>query len=126
MDGAELRRRDGTHLVHRLAQHVQHAAQRLLAHRHGNRCAQAQRIHAAHQAVGRIQRNRTHAAFAQVLRDFANNVDRLRRGEPFAGDADGRQDNRHLAFGELNIDGGSGDLNDLANDLRGGCCTRHK
>ena len=59
------------HLVHRLADHVQHAAQRLLAHRHRDGAAQADRLHAAHQAVGGLQRDGAHAAFADVLRHFA-------------------------------------------------------
>ena len=65
-----------THVVHRLADHVQHAAQRLLADRHCNRAARARRLHAAHQAFGGLQRDGAHAAFADVLRHFADDVDR--------------------------------------------------
>ena len=48
-----------------------HAAQRLLAHRDGDGPAQAHGLHAAHQAVGGLQRDGAHAAFADVLRHFA-------------------------------------------------------
>ena len=55
------------HFVHRLADHVEHAAQRFRAHRHLHRMAQADGLHAAHQAFGGLQRDGAHAAFADVL-----------------------------------------------------------
>ncbi len=99
-----------THLVHRLADHVQHAAQRFLAHRHRHRLAQALGFHAAHQTVGGLQRDGAHAALADVLRHFANDVDRVGNVEAFAGDADRRADDGNLPFGKLHVDGRSGHL----------------
>ena len=69
---------DRAHFVHRLADHVQHAAQRLRAHRHFHRLAQADGLHAAHQAFGGLQRDGAHAAFADVLLRLADDIDRLR------------------------------------------------
>ena len=69
---------DRAHLVHRLADHVEHAAQRFRAHRHFHRVAQALGLHAAHQAFGGLQRDGAHAAFADVLLRFADDVDRVR------------------------------------------------
>ena len=51
-------------LVHRLAEHVQHAAQRRAAHRHGNRLAKIFRLHAAHQTFGGLHRDGADAAFS--------------------------------------------------------------
>ena len=64
---------------------------------------EALRAHAAHQALGRLQRDGAHAAFADMLLGFANNIDGLRNGEAFAGDANGRVDLRDLAFGKLAV-----------------------
>ena len=101
---------DRPHLVHRLAEHVQHAAQGLLAHRHADGAAEADRLHAAHQALGGLHRDGADAAFADVLLGFADDVDGLGDVEAFAGDADRGIDFRDLTFGELAVDGGAGDL----------------
>ena len=106
-----------THLVHRLADHVQHAAQRFLADRHRHRLAQALGLHAAHQTVGRLQRDGAHAALADVLRHFADDVDGVRHVEAFAGDADRRADDGNLPLGKLDVHGRSGHL-DHFSDLR--------
>ena len=76
--------------------------------------AQADGLHAAHQAFGGLQRDGAHAAFADVLGDLGDDVHRRGRVEAFAGDPDGRVDHRDLAFGELNVDGGARHLNDFA------------
>ena len=72
------------------------------------------RLHAAHHAFGRLQRDRAHPALADVLRHFDNDVDRRRNVESFAGDADCGVDHGNLVFGELNVDGRSRDLDHLA------------
>ncbi len=66
---------DGAELVHRLADHVDHAAQRLFAHRHADGAAQVDGLHAAHHAVGGFHGDRAHAAFAQVLLHLEDHVD---------------------------------------------------
>ena len=87
-----------THLVHRLADHVEHAAERLRADRHHHRAPEADRLHAAHQALGGLQRDGAHAAFADVLLRFADDVDGVGHVEAFAGDADGGVDQRESAL----------------------------
>jgi hypothetical protein len=72
----------GAEIIHRLAEHVQHAAERAAAHRHGNRLAEIERLHAAHQTFGRLHRDAAHAAFAQVLLDFRDDIQRLRTSKP--------------------------------------------
>jgi hypothetical protein len=54
MDRVVMFRVNRTHLVHRLADHVQHAAQGLRTHRHFHRMAETLRFHAAHEAFGRL------------------------------------------------------------------------
>ena len=77
MDGQPLGRLDRAKLVHRLADHVHHAAQRLFAHRHRDRPAQVERLHAPHHAVRGLHRDGAHAAFAQMLLHFQHHVDRI-------------------------------------------------
>ena len=66
---------DGAELVHRLADHVDHAAQRLFAHGHADGPAQVDGLHAAHHAVGGFHGHGAHAALAQVLLHFEDHVD---------------------------------------------------
>ena len=77
---------DRPHLVHRLADHVEHAAQRFRAHRHFHGTPQAGRPHPAHQALGGLERDGPHAAFADVLLYFADNIDRRGDVEALADD----------------------------------------
>ena len=63
--------------VHRLAEDVQHAAERLRSDRHRNRLAEVNDRHAALHAVGRLHRDRADAVLAQVLLDLDDDVDRL-------------------------------------------------
>jgi hypothetical protein len=107
---------DGAHFVHRLADDVEHAAQRFRAHRHHYRMAQADGFHAAHQAFGGLEGDGADASFADVLLDFANDIDGIERVEAFAGDADGGVDEGDLPFGELAVHGRTGHLDHLADD----------
>ena len=72
------------------------------------------RLHSADEAFGGLERDGAHAAFADVLRDLDDEVDRSRDVEAFAGDADGGVDWRDLALRKLNVDGGTGNLDHLA------------
>src|SRR6185369_4625452 len=58
---------DRTHVVHRLADNVEHAPQRFRAHGNLHRAAQTDGLHAAHQAFGGLERNGADASFADVL-----------------------------------------------------------
>ena len=62
--------------VHGLAQHIHHAPERRAAHRDGDRSAQRNHLHATHNSFGRRHCNGAHAPFAQMLRDFRDDVDR--------------------------------------------------
>ena len=62
--------------VDRLAEHVQHAAERLGPDRHRDRLAEVDRLHAALHAVGRLHRDGAHAVLAEVLLDLGDDVDR--------------------------------------------------
>ena len=72
------------------------------------------RLHAAHQAFGGLQRDGAHAAFADVLLHFADDIDGRGDVEAFAGDADGRVDHGNLPFGELAVHGRAGHLDDFS------------
>ncbi len=58
--------------------------------------------------------NATHAAFTEVLLHFQNDADGFRGVEALADYLDCLVDGREGAFGELHVDGGSGDLNYFA------------
>ena len=77
---------DRAQLIDRFADHVHHAAQRSAAHGHGNRSALVDGLHAAHHAVGGLHGDAAHAAFAQVLLHFKNDVDRGGHVEAVADD----------------------------------------
>ena len=114
MNGHALGFADGPQFVHRLANHVDHAAQRLLAHGHANRSALVDSLHAAHHAVGRFHRHRAHAALAQVLLDFENHVDGRGDVEAVARDAQRLVNRRHRRLFKLHVHGRAGDLNHFA------------
>jgi hypothetical protein len=64
-------------IVHRLAEHVQHAAERLGAHRHRDRRAGVDDLHPAGHAVGGLHGHGAHAILTEVLLDLGDDVDRL-------------------------------------------------
>ena len=84
--------------VDRLADQVEHAAQRGLADRHGHRRAGIDALLAADHAVGAAQGDAADAAAAQVLLHFAGQVDldALVLGR----DLDGVVNRRQVVFGE--------------------------
>jgi hypothetical protein len=65
---------DRTALVDRLANHVQDAAERLWADRHGDRPPGINGLFAAHQAVGRIHGDGAHFGLTQVLGHFQHQL----------------------------------------------------
>src|SRR5207237_780990 len=114
MNGAALGGVDRTHLIHGLADHVEHAPQRFFTHRDHHGLAQVGGLHAAHQAVGGRQRDGAHAALADVLCDLADDVDRVGDVESFAGNANCSTDYGNVSLGKLHVDGRSGHLNYFA------------
>jgi hypothetical protein len=108
---------DGAEIVHRLADDVNHAAQRLFAHGHADGGAQVDGLHAANHAVCGLHRNRAHASLAQVLLHFENHADGRGNLEALAGDAQRLIDGRHRCFFKLHVHRGTGDLDYLADIL---------
>ena len=106
---------DRTQFVDRFADHVHDAAQRAAAHGHGNRSALVDGLHAAHHAVGGLHGDAAHAAFAQVLLHFENDVDRRGHVEAVADDAQRLVNRRQCPFGKLHVHRGTGNLNYLSN-----------
>jgi peptide chain release factor 1 len=77
VDREELLRLDRPALVHRLADDVDDAAQRLGAHRHGDRPARVGDRLAAHQPLGRVHGDGAHGVLAQMLRHFQHQLGAL-------------------------------------------------
>src|ERR1700685_1028330 len=103
MDWHLLLRLHWAHVVNRLTQHIQHAAQRLLANWNSDRRAQIERLHAANETVGRFHCDGADAAFTDVLRHFGSDVDFYWNIEAFAGDANSVKDLRDMSFRKLNF-----------------------
>ncbi len=99
--------------VHRFAQHVEHAPQRLGTHRHRDGAALVGGVHAALQSVRRFHRDGTHPVFTQVLLHFDDDVNGV--GAGLSGNTDGVVDGRQIATGEFDVHDGPDDLDDLAN-----------
>ena len=114
MDGHTLGGVHRAKLVHRLADDVEHAAERLAADGHGDGAAEVDGLHAAHHAFGGLHGDAAHAAFAELLLDFQDDVDGCGNVEAFAGDAQRRVDRRQRALGELHVHRGTCDLNDVS------------
>ena len=107
-----LRRHGAIRKVHRLAEHVHDATERLGPDGHRDGPAEILGLHAALQAVGRLHRDRADAVLAQVLFDLDDEVDLV--GAGLADDAHGVVDRRQVAARELDVDDRADDLNDLS------------
>ena len=101
-------------LVHGLADHVHHAAERASAHGHRNRSALVDGLHPAHHAVGGFHGDAAHAAFAQVLLHFENDVDGAGHIEAVAHHAATPDRWEAGGFRELHVHRGACDLNDVS------------
>ena len=94
---------DGAELIHGLAQHVHHPAERGAAHRHADALSQIVGLHPAHQAFGRLHRHRTHASFAQVLLHLGGHVNWFGNVVAVTGDMDGVVDRWQIAALESHV-----------------------
>ena len=94
--------------VDRIAHQVEHAAERGGTDRHLHRRAGVDAIHASHHAVGASQGHAAYAAAAELLLDFAHQVelDSL----VLRADFDGVVNRRQVAFGKLDVEGRTDDL----------------
>ena len=108
---------DRAELVHGLSEYVEHATQRFAAYGNGDACAGVDRLHATDHAFGRDHGDAADAAFAEVLLDLDDDVERSGDVEAFAHDADGLEDSRHTRFFKLNVDGRAADRNYFSNVL---------
>src|SRR5690606_29236018 len=110
VDGRRQRLVDGTTLVDRVAQHVHDAAQRGLAHGHGDGRFGVAHQHAATQTVGGAQGDGAHHAVTELLLDFQ------REGRAFH--LQRVVHARHLVAREFHVHNGADALDDLALHLR--------
>ena len=90
--------------VDRLAEHVQHAAERLRTDGHRDRRAGVDRRHAARHAVGRLHRDGAHAVLAEMLLDLGDDVDLLDAGPPSETMRTRVVDRRQMPARELDVD----------------------
>ena len=96
---------DGPGLVHRIADHVHDAPERLVADGHGDGLAGVGDLLAAGEAFGGVHRHRAHRVFAEVLRDLQHQADALVPG------LERVQDLGQMPF-ELHVDDGTHHLAD--------------
>src|SRR5205814_469239 len=96
-------------LVHRLADDVHDAPERGLADRHADDVAGVAHLLPADEPLGAVHGDRPHRLLAEVLRDLDDEVPRLvvDRG---VRQLEGVVDRRHIAVGELDVDGGTDHL----------------
>src|SRR5512140_2822020 len=106
---------DDALLIHRLAKHVEDAAQGCGAHRHHDRSAGRFRRQTTLQAIRGVHRHRAHPATAKVLLDLEDQRFLIRTGY-----LDGLIEFRDLPFGELDVDHTTKNLHYTA------CCVCHE
>jgi hypothetical protein len=113
MDAAALLGLDRPGLVHRLADDVHDAAQRLLADRHRDRLAGVDHLLAAHQALGGVHGDGAHGVLAQMLGDLEHQAVAVVVG------LERVHDLGQMAL-ELHVDHGARDLADAPDGAAGG------
>ena len=114
VDGKPFGGGNGAEIIDRMANHIHHAAERAFADRHGDWSAQVNGIHAAHHAVSGLHSDAAHAALAEMLLHFQDNVDGHRHLKAVAYDAQRLINRWHGGFGELHVHRGSGDLDNVS------------
>ena len=110
VDGIFLVGDDRPQLVDRLADDVHDPAERAFAHGHFDRSAEALRLHAPGQALGRVHGNTANPVLADMLFDFDDDAKGLGHVEALARDPEGGVDLGEGAPLELDVDDGSDDL----------------
>jgi len=115
MDGMAFFESDRTEVIHGLADYIHDAAESAVTYGDGDWAALVNGLHAADHAVGGRHGDAAHAAFADMLLHFHNDVDLFRYGKAVADDAKGLVNRRHGPLGELDVHGGAGDLDYVSN-----------
>src|SRR5438105_15523456 len=94
-------------MVHRLAEHVQHASQRLFSYGDGYRRACIVGLHAADEPIGGLHRDGSHDALTNMLSDLGRDVDLDRDIKSLTGDSHCVEDCRYMPIRELDLNGRS-------------------
>ena len=100
-------------IVHRLAQHIQHAPERRAAHGDRDRFAEVFRVHAAHHTLGRLHRDAAHAPFAEMLLDLRHHVERFRDIESLARDPHRAVNRRQMVLLKKHVHHGPDHFHDM-------------
>src|SRR4051812_47663334 len=87
---------DGAEAVDRFTNDIEHAAKRSLANGNGYRAPSVNSFHSANHAVGGEHRNSAHSPLAEMLLDFAHDVDRGGHVEAFRDHTQSRVDRRQV------------------------------
>ena len=112
VDGIALLELDRAALVGGLAENVEDAAEDAFADRHGDRAARVVDFVAALEAFRERHGNGADPAVAKVLLDFEGKLGGL--ATEVVVDGEGIVKGGHVAVGELDVDDGADDLDDLA------------
>ena len=110
MDRASAGGLDRARLVHRLADDVHDAPERLLADRNADRLPRIAHTLPAYEPFARVHGDRAHGVLAEMLRDLEHQPGAVIVGLQRI------QDRRQRAF-ELHVHHGAGDLRDLAGQI---------
>ena len=107
-----LRERNRPAIIDRIAGHVKDAAQRPLAHRHGDRAAGVGHGHAALETFGPGHRDGANPFFAEVLLHFEGEL--VRVAVDLVLDLERVVDpGKFFGFGEVHVDDGTDDLDNI-------------
>src|SRR5580704_182152 len=87
MNRKTLLRFHGAEPIHRLAEHIQHAAKRRSSYRHSDRFAEIFHFHPAHKPFRRLHCDTAYAPFAEVLFNLGDDIQRLWDVETLARDS---------------------------------------
>ncbi len=112
MNGNVVIRFDRSAFVDRVTENVEDAAEGRGSDRDGDRLSGVEDFHPSHHAFGASQGDGTNATATEVLLNLTGQVDR--HAFVLGLDFDGVVNRRHLAFGELDVEGRSDNLRDSA------------
>ena len=114
VNGMPLLGRDWTQIVHGFANHIHHASQCPTAHGSRDRPTLINRLHATDHTVCGFHGDATHTAFAEMLLHLKDHVNGFGNGESVAYHTKGLVNRRHRRGIELDVHGGTGDLNNVS------------